>query len=316
MTLNAEKFQKLNEELISWKDLEDNASNRVQARASIIIPTFNQLELTEQCVDSIQKETIWNDVEIILIDNGSAQVYHDELASLSARWSNVQLVTNPENLMFSLGNNVGASKSTGNFLVFLNNDTKVTSGWLTELLKPLIEDSQIGQVGAKLLYEDDSVQGTGFVCSRKSKIPYFLHAKSPSDASHVNQKREFQAVSGACCAMRADEFFTTRGFDCGYINGCEDLDLSFKVRFELKKKVLHNPESVVYHLESMTEGRWVALQHNRARFVEKWGDKVVADDSDFYDADGIRVVGYEKHGDGPDGDTAVYVPIFETKEEN
>jgi GT2 family glycosyltransferase len=309
--MESRKFEEMNDQLIRWETLAKEAPSRNQKLVSIIIPIFNQLAFTEQCVESIQSETHDADFEIVLVDNGSDPECHEGLSLLATRFSNVRMIRNPENLMFSLGNNVGVAHSHGAYLVFLNNDTKVTRGWLTNLLEPLRSDIEIGQVGSKLLYEDDTIQGAGFVFSDKSKIPYFLHARSPRAADFVNKQREYQAVSGACCGMRATDFVEVRGFDCGYINGCEDIDLGFKIRFELKKKILHVPSSEIYHFESKTEGRWIALEQNRARLLDKWHDKIVADDRNFYQEDGFVVVRYEKHGNVKDEDLAVYLPVVE-----
>jgi len=308
--MDSGKFEEMNDQLIQWEILENEAPARNQELVSIIIPIFNQLAITEQCVESIQSETDGVDFEIILVDNGSNSECHEGLNLLASRFSNVRTIRNPENLMFSLGNNVGVAHSKGAYLVFLNNDTKVISGWLSNLLKPLRSDPEIGQVGSKLLYEDDTIQGAGFVFSDKSKVPYFLHARSPRAANFVNKQREYQAVSGACCGMRASDMIEIRGFDCGYINGCEDIDLGFKIRFELKKKVLQVPISEIYHLESRTEGRWIALEQNRSRLLDRWHDKIVADDGYFYQEDGFIVVRYEKHGNVENEDLAVYIPVL------
>ena len=310
----AQRLIDLNNQKIPWDLRQAESDGRVPGLASIVIPVFNQIELTEQCVDSIQRETKWPDFEIILVDNGSDTESQKKLDHLAYRHPNLRLIRNPENFMYALGNNIGASESKGEYVVFLNNDTKVTPGWLTVLTESLARNADIGLVGPKLLHEDGAMQGAGFVFSDRSKIPYLIYANSKTDAPHISRPREFQAISGACCAMRADDFFNIRGFDCRYINGCEDLDLSFKVRFNLDKKVLYNPESVVYHLESKTEGRWKAIVHNRTVFIRQWGREIYPDDSRFYKEDGFRAGRYDRHGEIPDGDTAVYVPILEVND--
>lgn len=305
------KFKVLNKHLIPWNTLEAELSGRTKGLVSVVIPVFNQLDLTRSCVDALLAMNAGEPFEIILVDNGCNGETRQGLRTLAESQPRVRVVQNYENYWFALGNNLGVAQSKGEYIVLLNNDTQVTPGWLAELIDPLRKDSRLGVVGPKLLYEDDTIQCAGIVFSNRSKIPYHIYRGAPSDAPYVNKQRQFQALTGACLAVRAEDYVKLRGLDPRFANGCEDMDFCFRLRFMRGKQLLYNPRSVVYHYEGRTEGRNQAIQYNRRTFVELWGDKVATDDTKFYGEDGFRVVQYNKPGREPDGETAAYVPQLE-----
>ena len=111
--------------------------------ASIIILTYNNIKLTVGCLESIyarqtsapgQPEI---DFEVVVVDNASGDGSQQFLKEFSATKSNIRLILNETNLGFAAGNNLGAAVASGENLVFLNNDTIVTDGWLAGLLYPL-----------------------------------------------------------------------------------------------------------------------------------------------------------------------------------
>lgn len=306
----AYKFKVLNKHLINWPRLERELSGRVPGRVSIVIPVYNLPELTRDCVASLHSHSGGMDYEVVLVDNGSDPVTAAMLASL-AEHPRVRLVSNYENYMFSLGNNLGMADSTGEYLVLLNNDTRVSSGWLEPLIAPLSDDPDTGMTGPKLLYPDGTVQAAGLAFSDRSVIPYHIYRGMPGDAPCVNKRRAFQALTAACVAMRTADYIALGGLDPVYVNGCEDLDLCFKMSQRLGKQILYVPDSVVLHLESKTPGRAKGIRHNRMTFFERWGESVRADDQKYYAEDGYRVTGHTKHGNDPDGPTATYLPEIE-----
>ena len=308
---HAYKFKVLNKHLIDWPRLAKEAPGRAAGRVSIIIPVFNLPDLTRDCVRSILKNTLHQDYEIVLVDNGSDGKTAAALAKLAAKSARVRLVQNFENYMFSLGNNLGVAASTGEYIILLNNDTRVTVGWLDPLIGPLADRPEIGMTGPKLLYEDGTVQAAGLTFPPGGKIPYHIYRGFPGDAPCVNTAREFQALTAACVALRAADYIALGGLDPLYINGCEDLDLCFKMRRDLNKRMLYIPESTIFHLESKTPGRSKNIHHNRQLFVERWGDQVRPDDVDFYALDGYAVLRHVKRGNDPDGPTASYVAEIE-----
>ncbi len=302
------KYKVLNKHLIDWARLENELVARPDGLVSIIIPVWNDVRLTRACLDSIKTHTSTLEYEIVLVDNGSNAETAQELCQLAQEFSHVQVVRNYENYMFALGNNIGVAASHGKYIVLLNNDTEVTHGWLSELVSPLRLDVAIGLAGPKLLYPEGTVQAAGMVFSAQSKIPYHIYRNAPGSAPYVNKRREFQALTGACLALRAEDYIRLRGLDPCFANGGEDIDFCFRVRTVLNKKILYTPQSVIYHHEGKSPGRNTHIQHNRRFLAERWGGAVVPDDQRFYAEDGFQVLEYFKPGREPDGETAVYMP--------
>jgi GT2 family glycosyltransferase/glycosyltransferase involved in cell wall biosynthesis len=260
------------------------ASGPPAVSASIIIPVFNNFALNRQCLESIWANTEPGGYEIIVVNNGSS----DGTTELLRRYEEqgrLKAIYNRENLGFSKACNQGAEAAGGEFLVFLNNDTVVLPDWLRELLSCARKHGEIGAVGAKLLYPDESVQHAGVVfCAEKR--PYHVYRDLHKDHPAVNKEREHQVVTGACMLVKRDVFFEAGLFDEQYQNGFEDVDLCFNIR-KMGYKIIYNPRCVVYHLESKTPGRKNNERKNAIRFIRKWYNNIIHDDNYFYEQDGI-----------------------------
>lgn len=234
---------------------------------SIIIPVWNQVELTRQCLQALAETTRGIEYEVIIVDNASTDETPALLAGLRG---DVQVIRNQENLGFAQACNQGAKAARGRYLVFLNNDTVPQSGWLEPLVREAEEHADVAVVGSKLLYPNGTVQHAGVAVSRIGLIPYHLYRGFPADAPAVNRRREFQAVTAACMLIRREVFEEVGGFDEGYRNGFEDVDLCLKVR-ERGGKIVYQPKSVLYHLESQTPGRKTYDEDNSRRLLARWG---------------------------------------------
>ena len=253
---------------------------------SIIIPVWNKLELTIQCLKALAEVTTGLPYEVIIIDNASTDGTAEFLATLSG---DVRIISNTENLGFAKACNQGAKIAKGKHLVFLNNDTIPLRGWLQTLVSEAEEDPEVGIIGNKLLYPDGTVQHAGIVRDRQHLLPYHIYKSFAGDDPAVNQRREFQIVTAACLLIRRSVFEEVNGFDEGYINGFEDADLCLKVR-ERGYLVVYQPRSVVIHLEGQTPGRKRYDDQNAARFLERWGNQWWAADEDrYFHMDGYKL---------------------------
>lgn len=236
---------------------------------SIVIPVFNRAELTEQCLVALAGVTHGVTFEVIIVDNASTDGTSDLLAKLGG---DVQVIRNDENLGFAAACNQGARAARGRHVVFLNNDTIPLEGWLTPLVAELDGDPTIAVVGAKLLYPDDTIQHAGVVFSRELPLPYHAFMRVPGTLPVVNRRRELQCVTGACMAVRRDTFLALDGFDEGYRNGFEDVDFCLRVRAR-GSKIVYQPRSALYHLESQTAGRKANDDYNARRLFDRWGSQ-------------------------------------------
>ena len=223
--------------------------------ASVIVPLFNRCDLTEKCLLSLLDETL-DPFDLVLVDNASTD--NTTLIDVTIR--------NPENYGFARACNQGADRASGDFIVFLNNDTEVHEGWLEALLKPF-EDPDVGITGGLLLYPSGDVQHAGVTVNFER--PYGCEAKNITHDLGVGDY-DCAAVTGACLAIRAGLFHELGGFDEGYWNGYEDIDLCLKATAE-GWRIVFTPDCVVTHLESQSgPERWTAVKANVQRLRDRW----------------------------------------------
>jgi GT2 family glycosyltransferase/thioredoxin-like negative regulator of GroEL/2-polyprenyl-3-methyl-5-hydroxy-6-metoxy-1,4-benzoquinol methylase len=243
---------------------------------SIIIPVFNKMELTRQCLTHLAEVTDGCSYEVIVVDNNSTDGTQEFLANLGG---DIQVISNPENFGFSKACNQGAAAAKGRFLVFLNNDTIPKPGWLQALVDEVETHQDVAVVGSKLLYPDETIQHAGVVFSKNCLTPYHIFKGAPGDLHAANVRREFQVVTAACFLVRRKDFEGVGGFDEGFRNGFEDVDLCLKIR-ERGRKVIYQPKSTLYHLEHQTPGRKdpETERHNGNLLMSRWTSKIVVDE--------------------------------------
>ncbi|HKQ04907.1 MAG TPA: glycosyltransferase [Blastocatellia bacterium] len=123
------------------------AVRRTFPKASIIIVTFNNLALNRLCVESLYARTEWPNFEVIIIDNASSDGTPDYLREAERELPDLRVILNDENLGFAKANNQGLRRATGELLVLLNNDTVVTRGWMTAMIRHLYAERVIGLIG-------------------------------------------------------------------------------------------------------------------------------------------------------------------------
>lgn len=221
---------------------------------SIIIPVHNQLQYTQQCLTSIENHTEPGLYEVIVVNDASSDGTMDflKLGAGSRPW--LRSFTNTENRGFAKSCNLGAVKSTSKYLLFLNNDTLATAGWLAPLVEILENKPDIGIVAPKLVFPDGTIQHCGKVWAEwqlARSNPDHIYYRDPGAAEHVNRSRDYQMLTGACLLLRREEFISFGSFDEHYENGWEDDDLCYACR-EQGLRVHYCPASTVVHFQSVT----------------------------------------------------------------
>lgn len=237
---------------------------------SIIIPVHNKIRWTLMCLNSLKESGDSTPFEIIIVDDASS----DSTRKRLSRIQGIKTQRLEKNVGFLFACNEGLKNARGEFVVYLNNDTEVSPGWLDALVTNF-EDEEVGLVGSKLVYPDGRLQEAGgIVFSDGSGWNYgrFDHPMS----SLYNYRREVDYVSGAAIAVRKTILDKTAGFDVRYAPAYyEDTDLAFEVR-RLGFKVIYEPSSVVIHHEGISHGTdtssgMKAYQvANKIKFYEKW----------------------------------------------
>lgn len=255
---------------------------------SIIIPVFNCLEYTEQCINSIRRYT--QDYELIIIDNGSTDGTKEYLESQNK--FNCKLTEDDheifeikdgvvcrfeENLGFAAGNNRGIALASGDYICCLNNDTIVTPNW-ADILISHIEENRLDMVGPC----------TNFVAGLQRKnISSYNNEETLNKAvekfteENKDKITETNWIIGYCFIVSADNMDDLRGFDERFLIGnSEDIDLCFKAK-ALGLRIGIAEDCYVHHFghstfKSMSNGNMDLVQSlckdNWGRLVQKWGD--------------------------------------------
>ncbi len=247
----------------------------VQApKVSIVIPVFNQVEYTQQCLEALAGHTPGELFELIVVDNAST----DQTGMLlNALEGDVKIVRNQENQGFVLACNQGAALAGGEYILFLNNDTIPQPGWLEAMVDLADQDSSIGAVGAKLIYPNGKLQEAGGLIFKDGSGWNFGRLDDPNKTAY-NEACQVDYCSGAALMVRAELFQELGGFDQRFAPAYyEDTDLCFGLR-ALGYVVMFCPQAAVVHCEGITAGTDLAqgFKHyqvvNRSKFVEKWAD--------------------------------------------
>lgn len=250
--------------------------------ASIIIPTWNGIAHLEPCIAALG-ETLPPDFsgEVIVVDDASATKTASALKALAKKTQWLRVIRNPRNYGFISSCNRGAKAASGEYLVFLNDDTVPQRDWLTALLRTFRDFPDAGAVGGRLVYPDGRLQEAGAVIFRDGTGANIGRGDYEVDAPLYGYVRPVSYCSGALLATPASLFREIGGFDRRYRPAYyEDTDYCFAVR-EAGHGVYYQPDCVVVHLEGATSGTDVergVKRHqavNRKRFARKWRHRLL-----------------------------------------
>ena len=248
-------------------------------KVSIIIPNKDHKRDLEKCITSIISKSTYKHYEIIIVENHSTEKelfeYYDYLAK---HHNNISILEYKKPFNYSAANNFAVKFATGDILLFLNNDIEVINeNWLEEMIQ-YAQRKDVGAVGSKLYYPDDTIQHGGVILGIGG-IAGHAHKFFPKDSSGYFDRlmivQNLSAVTGACLMMRKEIFNYVEGFDEGYTLAFNDVDICLKIR-ERGYLIVWTPYAELYHYESKTRGyedtpeKQERFRMEMERFWRKW----------------------------------------------
>ena len=218
---------------------------------------------------SLLKNTEINSFEIILIDDASTSEIGSCLSSLID--PRVQIIKNAVNLGYAKSNNLGVIQASGDILVLLNNDLVFSSEWLPPILSILesaaLNAGIVGNIQRRI--SDDSIDHVGFELTPQGK---FVHKRKLPQSSIEYSK--VSAVTGACLAIRRSDFEAVGGFDEGFLNGGEDIDLCFKVAALGKSIYVSHDSQIKHHVALSRDLKDPQNEKNSQLLFQKWRPQI------------------------------------------
>ena len=237
---------------------------------SFIVPLFNHLEHTQAMLASLLASLPSGlDYEIILVDDFSTDGTRPWLATMSH--PRIKVVLNPKNLAYAASNNAGARMASGELLALLNNDLLLAPGWLEPMIHvlrhPGLNAGLVGNVQYRV--DDGRLDHAGVRLNHQGQ---FEHVQALPVHGLGYQKS--LALTGACLLIRNADFSSTGGFDEGFVNGCEDYDLCFKIRKAGKQLFVATASAVRHHVSLSRAQRALQDSRNSQRLYAKWRNSI------------------------------------------
>jgi GT2 family glycosyltransferase len=243
-------------------------------KVSILIPVYNHVRLTLECLTSLVQNTGTIPYEVIVTDDGSS----DATPEILPQVNNLIYRKNSANVGFLRNCNLGAEMARGEFLLILNNDTQLTPGWLDALIRAFEENKNTGLAGPRFVYPAGWLQEAGAAILRDASAVLLGEGGDPSQPRY-NYDREVDYCSGACILIKTEFFKKIGGFDQTFAPAyCEDTDLSLQVHQQGLKVIYVHDSVVIHHLSatSNTAGDYkqeLAVK-NQQKLSEKWQEQI------------------------------------------
>ena len=255
-------------------------------KVSAIVPTRDHVGVLKTCIEGLLERTDYPDIELIVANNDSAEpetlAYFDRLKADPR----VRILDCPGAFNFSAINNAAVRASTGEIVLLLNNDVEmIDRGWLKEMIKHAVRP-EVGAVGAKLLYPDNTLQHGGVVLGMNG-VAGHLHVGVPADSpgyfGWLKIAHDVSATTAACLALRRTVYDEIGGLDEVNLKvAFNDVDLCLRIT-EKGYRIIWTPEATLYHWESKSRGNDLSAQHftrfqgEVAYMRERWGARLDED---------------------------------------
>lgn len=260
-----------------------------EEKISIIIPNKDHVDDLKKCINSILTRSTYSNYEIVVIENNSTHTSIFNYYKKLEKHNKIKVIYYEGDFNYSRINNFAIDSCNGKYLLFLNNDTEViTPEWLEEMVMFARRDD-VGAVGAKLLYPNNTIQHAGVVVGLGG-VAGHVYPGFPRDAAgyfhRLRLVNDYGAVTGACLMMKKEDFINAGGFDEELAVAFNDIDLCVKM-LRLGKYNVYTPFCELYHYESKSRGldlegeKNIRFQGEVKMAKEKWKD-VLSKGDPFY----------------------------------
>ncbi len=269
--LSLERMKKLVNEGKSLSEL----FSEVYPKVSVIVLSYNLQKMTKECIESVLFSSAYENIELIVVDNASNDGSAEMLRELEKEHSRLKVILNSENRGFAGGNNDGIRASSGEYVLLLNNDTLITRGYITSLLKYFDKIPNLGMAGpcTNNISNEAKVSVTYY---DKSGMSLFAHKFTSRNRSKYIVQSE-GALAMFCVLIKAAVFEEVGLLDERYVRGMfEDDDFAMSLR-QAGKCLIIAEDAFVHHYGSQSFSALKIEQHleqfyeNKRRFEEKWG---------------------------------------------
>lgn len=257
-----------------------------QPLISIIVPNKDHIELLERCLHSILKLTSYCNYEIIIVENNSTETetfdFYDKIRSDP----HISIITWQGEFNYSAINNYGVKHAEGKYLLLLNNDTEIIScDWIQEMLM-YAQRSDVGAVGAKLYYEDDTIQHAGLgigLLTLAGHLHRGFDRRHPGYMGRLIYAQDLSAVTFACVMIPRHVWDEVGGLDESFAVAFNDVDMCMRIR-KAGYLIVWTPYAELYHYESKSRGledtpeKKKRFEGEVKRFQERWKAELAAGD--------------------------------------
>ena len=254
---------------------------------SILIPNYEHKAELKTCLESIYEKTTYPNFEVLVIENNSSSreifEYYEEIQK---KWSNLRVITWDSHFNYSAINNFGARHAAGSHLLLLNNDTQIISpDWIQEMLM-YSQRSDVGAVGAKLYYPDNTIQHAGLglgLLTLAGHLHRNFDRKHPGYMGRLSYAQNLTGVTAACVMVRRDVWDQVGGLDETFEVAFNDVDLCMRIR-AAGYLIVWTPFAELYHYESKSRGLDEAPEKRKRflgeveRFQTRWAKELAAGD--------------------------------------
>lgn len=223
---------------------------------SILIPNKDQADTLRTCLESIKKKCMYPSYEILIIENNSTEEatfsYYKELEAQGIR----VLKYPKQGFNYSAINNFGVKEAKGEYLLFLNNDMEIITPDFMEKMVSNLQRPQIGAVGAKLYYPDNTVQHAGIIIGIGGIAGHAFLGLARGRSGYLHKaslQMNVSAVTAACMMMKKEVFEEVGGFEEELSVAFNDVDLCLRIG-KAGYKIVYNPHVELYHYESKSRG--------------------------------------------------------------